>query len=264
MGDQTIQRPQPCGDWLVGPQKQFLDGDLHETMLFQGGDELADLVCGGHDAAEEAAGLQRLPCLRQIPPGLSQIEETGVNISLVEACGDVGQLQIDIIEQSDALQIAAGQGQHLGTLLVGVDSTVRHHGARQCQREPTAAGACFHDATTWVAVKPHGDVGGVFGEDDLRHPLDALDEVIGRGFQCQEGMADLSVQRAPQRLSDELIVVQQAAVGMPLASGFEPDQKALAIIADEQDEITSLGGSHRSPLDKASGPSGAFGLTDYT
>jgi hypothetical protein len=127
---------------------------------------------------------------------------------------------------------------------------VRHHGARQRQREPTAAGACFHDATTWVAVEPHSDVGGVFGEDDLRDPPDLLYKVMSGWFEGQEGMADLSVQRAPQRLSDELIVVQQAAVGMPLASGFESDQKALAIVADEQDEITSLGGSHWSPHDK--------------
>ncbi len=66
------------------------------------------------------------------------------------------------------------------------------------------------------------------------------DQVVGGRLQRQVGVAQFGDHHAAQRLADQVIVADEAAVAVPLLAALQLDQRALLVLGHQHDRVTLL------------------------
>ncbi len=241
MCDHPIVRAEPGRRQLPRAQEDLLHGDVAKRMCLQAREEFDGLVDGWDERAEEPAALQGRPGVIQEVLWLTQVQEHRVDVPLVKTTRDVLVVQGHVRQQSEVIEVGARHVVRLSTRLVAVDVARRHHRSCQHQRQAAAARARLDDRPARIEAQTQRDLCGVFRVDDLGAARQLVDQVVRGGFEHEIGSATVGVDRAPQRLAENLGMWDVALVGRPHLPRLQPDEIVLTIGAHNQDNVAFAG-----------------------
>ncbi len=241
MGDHAVGGAQAGGFGLVVAHEQFAHFDKGKMLAPQGVQQGFDLVKGGHQVAEETTRLEGLAHLRDVIPGVGQIQEEGVRIHFGKASRDIPQLESDPPSQAEPLQILTGQLLELRAAFVGDHMPLRADSVGQRNGHGAGAGAGLQDGLTGPDRHAGEDEADVLGVHDLGAALQILQQVRQGGLQDEERAALVAEDLAAPRLADQFIVVQNAAVGVERPAGNEREDEMLVTQAHQEGQVTGLG-----------------------
>src|SRR5439155_26293120 len=106
------------------------------------------------------------------------------------------------------------------------------NGARQRERERTAARAGLDNARAVHSIDFQQDVADFLRINDGRRALDVHDLLKQRHLQQQVRMSAVRAHRSAKRLTDDLIVLDETVMRVKRCAGDEPHEKALVIAAN--------------------------------
>ncbi len=117
---------------------------------------------------------------------------------------------------------------------------------RQCDRHRAGTGARFDNFFARPDAHRHEDEADIFWIKDLRVARQIIKRSRKRGLKQKERRADMTEDLRAPELSDQIIVLQNAAVSFEPCTLFESDNKVLVPQANQLGNITGtrVGGSN--------------------
>ena len=197
--------------------------------------ELRGLVDGRQVHEEDAAGAQRGRGVRQDAPRLGHIEQDPVEIALVDAFGDVADLDAVVRVGADERgDVGPGPGSEVVTQLVADDGRAGpQHGHRQC----AGPDAGFEDALAGGDVGGDQDGAEVLRIDDLRPTRHLEDDVGQRRAQDEERAAGRPDDGRPLVEADDVVVGDDPGVRVEHRSRDESDEVVAVLGVDQEDPL---------------------------
>lgn len=135
-----------------------------------------------------------------------------------------GDLPGRVRAAEDGFDVAAGDVGELLAPLKGVQVAVVAHRAEQRDGQGTGADAGLDDAGAGEDIGHGDDLGGVLGVDDRRATRHGEDEVRKQRPEGLVLLADVVDHHRAVRLANDLVVVEEAAVGVERAAGLQADR----------------------------------------
>ncbi len=222
---------------LVVAHQQLTDFDESKMLPVEGMEQFFDLVEGGHEVAEKAARLEGLADLGHIIPRIGQVQEKSIHIGLGEALSNIAQFKLDPLFQAKAGQVLAGQVLEFLPPFIGDDVTFRSDSEGQGHRHGAGAGAGFHDRLAGTDGHAGEDKADILGIHDLGAAFEILEQIPQGGLQHEEWAAHMAEYLAAPGFADQLIMVENAAMGVEKATGEEGKDEVFMTKPDEQGQV---------------------------
>src|SRR5574341_1244896 len=246
MRHHPVGGPQPLRHGLGVTQEHLAYCDEFESLAAHRDEQLGDLIGGGHEAAEETAALQGAVSLAGEVPRVWHVQKERVNVRLVEAGGDIAQLEGDAVGKADALEVLAGEVLHVLAHLVADHAPGWSYSLRQHGRQPAAAGPGLEHGDAGTHGKLHQNETNVLWVKDLRVALDLADQIVGGGLQQEEGVALVGEDFGAEGPADEGVVLKDAAMRVQLLAGGEPEDEMFVVALDQLNDVACLGRYHET------------------
>ncbi len=110
----------------------------------------------------------------------------------------------------------------------------------QSQRQGSTSAPRLYDTDSRHDVHLQDDTADIFGIYDLSSAAQVHDSIVERWFQRQKGISQVRIRLPAQRLADEVIVANDASVGVQLPAGGQHGLESLAILEREKKYQLSL------------------------
>ena len=216
---------------------------------------------GRNVADEHAAGCERLRHSVQALPGCEHVEYDAVDaaglFNLRQGVLQVADAQLPrrVRSTEHGLNVAAGDVRELFTTFEGVHATVVADCTQQRDGQCAGADAGFDDACAGEDVCLDDDLGGVLGVDDGCAARHGEHEVLVEGAQRLVEDAVSVGDDGAFGCADEVVVLEEALVGVVFAAFGEGDGGDAAAFVSDLDALAGAEGA--AAVDCAGGGVGA-------